>query len=223
MSPTSTAEPVNRLADQAPGSKPRPSFAPGELAAKAMRQCREVMDVKEKFFTSQAEKIAACAQAMAAAFDAGGRLYTMGNGGSCCDAIHLSVEFMHPIIEKRPALPTVALTTDMAILTAIGNDHDFSFIYAQQLKMLGRPGDMALGVSTSGKSANINRALQAAREIGMLTIGFAGKDGGRMPPACDFCFVVPSFSIPRIQETHETLLHVLWDLVHIVRGEEDVL
>ena len=201
----------------------RPAFGPGELAGKVMRQCREVTALKEQFFSENAEKIAACCQAMARAFDTGGKLFSMGNGGSSCDAIHLSVEFMHPIIEKRPPLPTIALTTDMAILTAIGNDQDFSMIYAQQLKMLGKSGDMALGVSTSGKSANINRALQAAREIGMMTIGYAGRDGGRMPGVCDFCFVVPSFSIPRIQETHETLLHILWDLVHVVRGEEDVL
>jgi D-sedoheptulose 7-phosphate isomerase len=147
----------------------------------------------------------------------------MGNGGSSCDAIHLSVEFMHPIIEKRPPLPTISLTTDTAVITAIGNDQDFSMVYAQQLKMLGRRGDMALGVSTSGKSANVNRALQAAREMGMMTIGFAGRDGGRMPPVCDHCFVVPSFSIPRIQETHETLLHIIWDLIHVIRGEEDVI
>jgi D-sedoheptulose 7-phosphate isomerase len=109
------------------------------------------------------------------------------------------------------------------VLTAIGNDQDFSLIYSQQLKMLGKPGDMALGVSTSGKSANINRALGMAKEMRMLTIGFCGRDGGRMPPVCDFSFIVPSFSIPRIQETHETLLHVIWDLVHVIRGEEDVI
>jgi D-sedoheptulose 7-phosphate isomerase len=208
---------------QMPEAPARPQFAEGELAGKVMRQAREVIALKEKFFSENSEKIVACAQAMVARFDAGGRLYAMGNGGSSCDAIHLSVEFMHPIIEKRPALPTIALTTDMAILTAIGNDQDFSMIYSQQLKMLGKPGDMALGVSTSGKSANINRALKEAHELGMLTIGFAGRDGGRMPGVCDFCFIVPSFSIPRIQETHETLLHVLWDLVHVIRGEEDVI
>jgi D-sedoheptulose 7-phosphate isomerase len=194
-----------------------------DLTSIILRQSREVCALKEQFFSENAGKIASCAQAMARAFDGGGKLFAMGNGGSSCDAIHLSVEFMHPIVEKRPPLPTIALTTDMAILTAIGNDQDFSLIYSQQLKMLAKAGDMALGVSTSGKSANINRALQAAREIGMLTIGFAGKDGGRMPPVCDFCFVVPSFSIPRIQETHETLLHILWDLVHVIRGEEDVI
>jgi D-sedoheptulose 7-phosphate isomerase len=160
---------------------------------------------------------------MAAAFDAGGRLFVMGNGGSSCDAAHVAVEFMHPIIEKRPALPAVALAADSALLTAVGNDQDFALAFVQQPRLLGRKGDIALGISTSGKSANVNRALQAAKEMGMLTIGYAGRDGGRMPPACDYCFVVPSFSIPRIQETHETLLHIMWDLVHVIRGEEDVI
>jgi D-sedoheptulose 7-phosphate isomerase len=194
-----------------------------DLSAIVMRQSREVCAVKEKFFAENVEQITACCRAMAARFDAGGRLFTMGNGGSSCDTIHLSVEFMHPIIEKRPPLPAIALTPDFAILTAIGNDQDFSYVFVQQLKMLAKAGDMALGVSTSGKSANVNRALQTAKEMGMLTIGYAGRDGGRMPQHCDFCFVVPSFSIPRIQETHETLLHIMWDLVHIIRGEEDVL
>jgi D-sedoheptulose 7-phosphate isomerase len=147
----------------------------------------------------------------------------MGNGGSSCDAAHVSVEFMHHIIEKRPALPALALTTDTALLTAVGNDQDFSMAFTQQVRLLGRRGDMALGISTSGKSANVNRALQAAREIGMLTVGFSGRDGGRMPEFCDHCFIVPSFSIHRIQETHETPLHVLWDLIHVIRGEEDVI
>jgi D-sedoheptulose 7-phosphate isomerase len=196
---------------------------PADLSSIILRQAREVCALKEQFFSENATLIGDCARAMAERFTAGGRLYAMGNGGSSCDTIHLSVEFMHPIIEKRPPLPAMALTTDFAVLTAIGNDQDFSMIYAQQLRMLGRAGDMALGISTSGKSANINRALQAAREMGMLTIGYTGRDGGRMPQYCDFCFIVPSFSIPRIQETHETLLHIMWDLVHVIRGEEDVL
>src|SRR5213080_4690407 len=117
---------------------------------------------------------------------------------------------MHPILEKQPPLPAMALTTDTAVLMAVGNDQDFSMAFVEQLRMLGRRGDIALGISTSGKSANVNRALQAGREIGMLTVGFSGRDGGRMPEFCDFWFTVPSFSIHRIQETHETLLHVVW-------------
>jgi D-sedoheptulose 7-phosphate isomerase len=188
-----------------------------------LRKCRESATTKEKFFADNADRIVACCTAMARAFDGGGRLFVMGNGGSSCDAAHVSVEFMHPIIEKRPALPAVALTTDTAILTAVGNDQDFSMAFVQQLRMLGRRGDMALGISTSGKSANINRALQAGRDAGLMTVGFSGRDGGRMPEYCDHCFTVPSFSIHRIQETHETLLHVLWDLIHVIRGEEDVI
>ena len=193
------------------------------LHASILRKCRESVRVKEQFFTENATRIAECAAAMAQAFDAGGRLFVMGNGGSSCDAAHVSVEFMHPIIEKRPALPALALTTDTALLTAVGNDQDFALAFLEQMRMLGRPGDIALGISTSGKSANVNRALAAAREAGLLTVGFSGRDGGRMPELCEYCFTVPSFSIHRIQETHEIMLHILWDLIHVIRGEEDVI
>jgi D-sedoheptulose 7-phosphate isomerase len=181
------------------------------------------MSTKERFFSDEAERISLCAAAMAEAFNGGGRLFVMGNGGSSCDAAHVAVEFMHPILEKRPPLPALALTTDTALLTAVGNDQDFAVAFVEQLRMLGRRGDMVLGISTSGKSANVNRALQVAREISILTVGFSGRDGGRMPEYCDWCFTVPSFSIHRIQESHETLLHILWDLIHVIRGEEDVI
>jgi len=199
------------------------SLTTADLRDKILRKCRESMSTKEQFFTEQAGRIAECCAVLAKAFDNGARLFVMGNGGSSCDAAHVAVEFMHPIIEKRPPLPAMALTTDTAILTAVGNDQDFSVAFLEQLRMLGRRGDIALGISTSGKSANVNRALQAAREIGMVTVGFSGRDGGRMPEFCDWCFTVPSFSIHRIQESHETLLHVLWDLIHVIRGEEDVI
>lgn len=207
----------------APAPNVMPSFTVEELAGKIMRQANEAIDTKQRFFTENAPRIAECSRAMAEAFGAGGRLFVFGNGGSSCDAAHMTVECTHPIIERRPPLPAIALTTDMATLTAIGNDQDFSLAYVQQLRLLGRRGDIAMGMSTSGKSANVNRALQAGREMGMLTVGYAGRDGGRMVAACDFCFVVPSFSIPRIQETHETLLHIMWDLIHVIRGEEDVI
>ena len=188
-----------------------------------LRQCRECTTVKERFFAENAQQIVECCQAMANAFDSGARLFAMGNGGSSCDALHVSVEFMHPIIQKRPALPAIALTTDSAILSAIGNDQDFSLAFVEQLRVLAMAGDIALGISTSGKSANILRALKSAKEKGLLCVGFTGRDGGKLPEICDYCFTVPSFSIPRIQETHGTLLHVVWDLVHVIRGEEDVL
>ena len=193
-----------------------------DLQASVLRKARESAATKEAFFAAHAEQVVACATAMAKAFDAGGRLLALGNGGSACDAQHVAVELMHPVVGKRPALPALALG-DTALLTAVGNDQDFALGFAQQVRLLGRPGDIALGISTSGQSANVNRAMAAAREMGLLTVGFSGRDGGRLPAACDHCFTVESFSIHRIQETHETLLHVLWDLIHLVRGEEDVL
>jgi D-sedoheptulose 7-phosphate isomerase len=192
------------------------------LSDSILRKARESAATKEQFFSENAERIVACAAAMAKAFTDEARLFVFGNGGSASDAQHVAVEFMHPIIEKRPALPAIALGCEVSLVTAIANDRDFSLAYAQQLRMLARRGDMALAISTSGRSANVNRALQAARELGLMTIGFSGKDGGRMPPLCDHSFVVSSFSIHRIQETQETLLHVLWDAVHVIRGEEDV-
>jgi D-sedoheptulose 7-phosphate isomerase len=200
-----------------------PQRSAADLAGIILRQSREAADTKQQFFSENAQKIVQCCQAMAKAFDGGGKLLVFGNGGSCCDAMHMAVECTHPIIERRPALPAISLTTDMATLTAIGNDQDFSLAYVQPLRLLARSGDIAMGMSTSGKSSNVNRALQTARELGLLTIGYAGRDGGRMPGHCDYCFIVPSFSIPRIQETQETLLHIMWDLIHVIRGEEDVL
>jgi D-sedoheptulose 7-phosphate isomerase len=188
-----------------------------------LRKARESAATKEQFFAIEAARIAECCAAMAAAFDRGGRLFVMGNGGSACDAEHVALEFLHPIVEKRPALPALALSASSALLTAVGNDQDFSLVFAKQLRLHARRGDIALCISTSGQSANLQRALGAARELGMLRVGFSGKDGGRMQDACDFCFTVPSFSIHRIQETHATLLHIVWDLVHLCRGEEDTL
>jgi D-sedoheptulose 7-phosphate isomerase len=193
-----------------------------ELRNKIMRKSYESAYTQEQFFASYADPLAACCAKMAAAFDRGARLLAMGNGGSACDAAHVAVEFMHPVLEKRPPLPAVSLA-EPVLLTAVGNDADFAMSFVEPLRLLGHPGDIALGISTSGQSANVNRALQVAREMGMITVGFTGRDGGRMRALCDHCFVVPSFSIHRIQEAHETLLHVMWDLIHVIRGEEDVL
>lgn len=194
-----------------------------DLREAVLRKCRESAATQERFFSENAGRIVDCAKAMAAAFERGAKLLVLGNGGSLCDAQHVTVEFMHPVLEKRPALPAITLGGETALLTAVANDQDFSLAFAKQLKLLGRKGDIALGFSTSGKSAGVVRALRAAREAGLLTVGFTGRDGGEMPPVCDHCFVVPSFSIHRIQEAHGTLLHILWDLVHVARGEEDVL
>lgn len=199
------------------------TLSSAQFKESVLRKCRESAEMKTRFFEANAATIEAVCRKVAAALDSGRSLYVMGNGGSSCDAAHVAVEFIHPIIEKRRAFPAFALTGDTALLTAIGNDTDFSQVFAEQLKLFAKPGDIALGISTSGMSANVNYALQAAREMGMLTVSFAGKDGGRAKNIAEYCLTVPSFSIHRIQEVHTTLLHVLWDMVHVMLGEEDII
>jgi D-sedoheptulose 7-phosphate isomerase len=190
---------------------------------KILRKCGESVEMKQIFFEKYAEQIEAMAREMARRFSDGKKMLTMGNGGSLCDALHFSVEFTHPIIEKRRAFPVIPLMTDIATITAIGNDIDYSRIFVNQLNILAQPGDMALAVSTSGKSPNLIYALEAARGKKMLTIAWLGKDGGRLAEMADYSFIVPSYSIHRIQEVHATLVHIVWDLIHLALGEEDVV
>jgi D-sedoheptulose 7-phosphate isomerase len=196
--------------------------APESFRDKVIRKCGESVEMKQKFFTKYAESLEMMSRSMAERFQQGARLFVMGNGGSLCDALHMCVEFNHPIIEKRPAFPVIPLMTDIATMTAIGNDIDFTRVFVNQLRLLSVPGDIAMVFSTSGKSPNLIYALQAARDKQMLTVAFAGKDGGRFPEIADYCFIVPSYSIHRIQEVHATVVHVVWDLVHIALGAEDV-
>jgi D-sedoheptulose 7-phosphate isomerase len=188
-----------------------------------MHKCKESMEVKEKFLDGYAELIGELSGKMAARFEHGHQLWVMGNGGSACDAQHIAVEFIHPIIEKRRALPAFDLASQMAVLTAIANDKDYARIFVDQIELHGKPGDMVLAISTSGNSPNLIYALEAAKRKEILTIAFSGKDGGRLAGAAEYCFTVPSYSTHRIQESHVTLLHILWDLIHVSMGEEDVI
>ena len=200
-----------------------PAISPQGWHDKVMRKCQESVEIKTKFFERYANAIGELSQKMAERFNNGRRLWVMGNGGSACDAQHVAVEFVHPIIEKRRALPALDLVSQIPVVTAISNDKDFARVFIDQLELWGEKDDMALAISTSGKSPNLIYALEAARDKGMLTISFSGKDGGRMPEVSDYCFTVPSFSIHRIQESHVALLHILWDLTHVAMGEEDVI
>lgn len=198
-------------------------ISPDQFKDAVLRKCRESAEMKEKFFQANTGTLQQVCMRVAEALAAGHRLFVMGNGGSSCDAMHVAVEFVHPIIEKRRAFPAYALASDPVLLTAISNDSDFSQSFAEQLRLFGNPGDIVLGISTSGMSSNVNYGLQVAREMGMLAIGFAGKDGGRTKDIAEYCLTVPSFSIHRIQEVHTTLLHILWDMVHVLLGEEDII
>jgi D-sedoheptulose 7-phosphate isomerase len=148
-------------------------------------------------------------EACRAALAAGGQILAFGNGGSAAEAQHFVAELVNKFSEPRPALRAVSLTTDTSVLTSIGNDVSFAAIFSRQIEALGRPGDVALGLSTSGMSANVVRGLAAARKRGLVTIGLMGANGGRIAALCDHRLSVPSASTPRIQEIHLVLLHLL--------------
>ncbi len=206
-----------------PGRLTNVSLSMEEWHAKVMHKCNESVEVKQKFFEHYADAIGELSQKMADRFRTGHQLWVMGNGGSACDAQHIAVEFVHPIIEKRRALPAFDLVSQVPVLTAISNDKDFARVYVDQIDLWGKSRDMVVAISTSGNSPNLIYALEAARKKDMLTIAFSGKDGGRLADAAEYCFTVPSYSIHRIQESHVALLHILWDLTHVAMGEEDVI
>lgn len=157
--------------------------------------------------------IAEMAAMLADAFRNKGKLIVMGNGGSAADAQHFAAEIVGRFKMERQALPAVALSTDTSILTAIGNDYGFDAVFRRQVEALAVAGDVVVGISTSGNSPNVLKALELARERGCRIIGLLGKDGGSIKDICDLPVVVPSNDTPRIQEGHITIIHIVCDLV----------
>ncbi|MBI3490831.1 MAG: SIS domain-containing protein [Acidobacteria bacterium] len=157
--------------------------------------------------------VLAAAAAVIDALRGGGKLLLFGNGGSAADAQHVAAEFVGRFQRERAALAAIALTTDTSILTSVGNDYSFDRVFVRQIEALGRPGDVALGISTSGASTNVVAALDAAKARGLRTIALTGRDGGAVGRAAAIHVNVPSASTARIQEVHRTLLHVICDLV----------
>ena len=153
------------------------------------------------------------AAAIGGALRAGGKLLLFGNGGSAADAQHVAAELVGRFERERPALAAVALTTDTSVLTSIGNDYGSDRVFARQIEALGRPGDVALAISTSGGSANVLAALEVARAAGLQTIALTGRDGGSVGRSAAIHVNVPSASTARVQEVHRTLLHVICDIV----------
>jgi len=180
------------------------------------------VEVKQRFFDENGDAVVRIAHAIADVYQRGGRMHSMGNGGSSCDAAHFAVEFLHPITTGRPALTATNLVTDDAMMTAVGNDVGFDHIFVRQVIALGRPEDGLVGFSTSGNSRNLLRAYAKAKEIGLTTIGFTGGTGGEMAtsPDVDHCLVVETDSIHRIQEVHVATYHIIWDLVHTLLADE---
>ena len=186
------------------------------------QKAADSVETKRRFFEANDRAVVATARALAATYRGNGRLFAMGNGGSSCDAAHIAVEFLHPVTAGRPALTAVNLVADTAMMTAVGNDVGFAHVFVRQVIAQARRGDALIGVSTSGNSDNLIAAFVKAKEMGVVTIGLAGYDGGRMAAsgALDHCLVVPSDSIHRIQETHVAIYHILWDLVHTLLADE---
>src|SRR5262249_36627203 len=182
----------------------------GGLSHALLAKARESAEVKERFFEENKETILRASLEMARAFHRGHKLLVCGNGGSATDAEHIATEFMHPITVGRRALPAISLTNDAATMTAVANDVSFAAVFLRQIIALGKTGDMLLGVSTSGNSENLLRAFETAKQMGLITIGYAGGDGGRMrlSAAVDFCLTIPTASVHRVQETQVTLYHV---------------
>ncbi|HEV2324656.1 MAG TPA: D-sedoheptulose 7-phosphate isomerase [Terracidiphilus sp.] len=152
--------------------------------------------------------LARAADAAAGAMKSGGKLLIAGNGGSAADAQHLAAEFVSRLVQDRPAMRAIALTTDTSALTAIGNDYGYERVFARQLEALGQSGDVFMAISTSGNSPNILLALELSRKMNLTTIGLTGKSGGKMAPLCDHCLRAPSDITMHIQEAHLALEHM---------------
>lgn len=165
------------------------------------------------FFAENASLVDGAALSMARCLADGGKILVCGNGGSAADAQHMTGELLGRFLMERPSLPAVALTVDTSTLTAIGNDYGYDDVFARQVHGLGRPGDVLVAISTSGNSANVLKAIQAARETGMVVVGFTGKGGGRMAVLCDHLIDVPSSHTPHIQEIHEAVMHLACQLI----------
>jgi D-sedoheptulose 7-phosphate isomerase len=160
-----------------------------------------------------ADTIVTIAELTANAMKAGRKLMVAGNGGSAADAQHLVAEFVVRLVGNRPALRAIALTTDSSIMTAAGNDFNFDCIFSRQIEALGQPGDIFLGISTSGNSKNILQAMQQAKEMNMTTVGFTGNGGGKMRSLCDYNVIIPSDVTMNIQECHLALEHIFCMIV----------
>jgi D-sedoheptulose 7-phosphate isomerase len=207
----------------ADGRAPQPSrgAADGALLESVRQKSEQSRAVAAEFFSRNERALVAAARALAGVFASGGRMFSMGNGGSSCDAAHFAVEFLHPITTGRPSLPALNLTMDTAMLSAVGNDIGVRHVYRRQLEAHARAGDGLIGFSTSGSSENLLCAYEKARELGLVSLGLAGGDGGAMKTSglCEHLLVVETDSVHRIQEVHVTAYHLLWDLTHTLLAE----
>ena len=192
-----------------------------EIRASTVAKAEEIMELRRTVCARDGARLANCAEDMAARFAAGGRLFAFGNGGSATDAQQLATLFLNPEPDARP-LPAFCLANDTSVVTALCNDIGVEVVFARQLAAFGGRNDIAVGLSTSGNSGNLLRAFDEASRRGMLTIGLAGYDGGKMAEldSIDYLFVVPSPSVHRIQEAQTTVYQVFWELTLAALGRQ---
>lgn len=171
------------------------------------------LDVKCRFFAAHTAEVGRAARTIAESIRLGGKILLFGNGGSAADAQHIAAEFVNRYLFDHAPMAAIALTTDTSILTSISNDTSFIHVYSRQVAALGKRGDVAIGISTSGNSPNVLEGIKQARSLNMSTIGLLGKDGGQIAQYVDTPLIVPSSSTPRIQEVHLMIGHILCELV----------
>jgi D-sedoheptulose 7-phosphate isomerase len=186
---------------------------------KILKAFEESIEVKKKFAEENVDTIIETAKVIANAFNKGKKLILFGNGGSATDASHIAAEFVNRFQKERPSLPAISISTDMAVITSIANDYDFSEVFAKQLKSLSEEGDVVIAISTSGNSPNILKAMDVAKRRRLTTIAFTGIKGDKLASKATYAFIVPSDKTPRIQETHITLGHVLCRMVEEILFE----
>jgi D-sedoheptulose 7-phosphate isomerase len=178
-----------------------------------LKALQDSIRVKEGFIKGNLDLLLSVAQRLATCFAAGHKVLIFGNGGSAADAQHIAAEFVNRFAADRKPLPAMALTTDTSALTSIANDFSFDEVFSKQIRALGKRDDIAWGISTSGNSKNVLVAMDAARDLGLYTLGLTGCGGSKLAQRCDLALIVDSDAIPRIQESHMTAAHILCELV----------
>lgn len=206
--------------DLAAAAAAPPATAAGDAAALFGRRAAPMQD-----FADQASAVAAACHDMAIRFHRGGKLVVFGTGGASTDAQHVAVEFVHPVIVGKRALPAISLTSDVATVTGVAARHGMAEIFAHQIRFLAEPADIALGISADGDCPSVLSGLVAARELGLLTIGLVGGEGGAIAasPAVDHLLAARSGDPRIVKEMHVTAYHVLWELVHVFFEQPGIL
>jgi D-sedoheptulose 7-phosphate isomerase len=174
---------------------------------------KESIKVKEETLKDNLEVIIKSVEAITKTFQDKGTVFLFGNGGSAADSQHIAAEFIGRFQKERRSLPAIALTTDTSALTALGNDYGFDVVFSRQLEGLGKKGDVAIGITTSGNSLNVLEGIKKAKELGMKTIALTGCGGGKVAPLSDVAIIVPSNVTARIQESHICIAHCICELV----------